>query len=351
MFQLLLGPHPGDLHPHRLFMLAGVNLLCFTASYFVSLSLEGTRLFFRAPVRMLVIMGFTLAGLLAHTLYLYHQAEHELSSGTPVPLSSWYDWCLLASWVMAAAYLGLVIRRPETAVGIFLLPLVLILIGLAVLFRNTAPFPQAQAMSYWRLVHGVALLLGTVAVTLGFATGVMYLVQAYRLKHKLPPRPGFRLPTLEWLQRFNREAILISSGLLFVGLVAGIVINLAKRAVPWTDPVIVSSGVLFSWLIGASMFEWLYRPAWQGSKVAYLTMASFVFLVMVLGFVLFREHPIGRGGEAEKVPPAGMGWRFSQDVQLAASNSLPESPGDCVHPRVVGDEEVVAAARRLGGWR
>lgn len=286
-------------------MLVGVNLLCFTASYFVSLGLESSRLLFRAPVRMLVILGFTIAGLLAHTVYLYNQVEREVAAGAAVPLSSWYDWCLLASWVLAAAYLGLALRRPEIAVGIFVLPLVLILIGLAFVLRGSPPFPQAQAMSYWRLVHGIALLLGTVAVTLGFATGVMYLVQAYRLKHKLPPRQGFRLPTLEWLQRFNREAILISTGLLFVGLIAGIVMNMAKRAVPWSDPVVVSSAILFAWLIGATLFEWLYRPAWQGSKVAYLTLASFVFLAMALGFVLLRDHPTTRRADHENhAPPA-----------------------------------------------
>jgi CDP-diglyceride synthetase len=138
--------------------------------------------------------------------------------------------------------------------------------------------------------------------------GVMYLVQSYRLKHKLPPRPGFKLPSLEWLQRFNRESLLISTCLLFAGLVSGLVINLNQhgdRAVPWTDPVVVSSGVLFLWLTALTLFEYFYKPARQGRKVAYLTLASFLFLGLALGFVLFGEHARSkRQGDA----PQSVGW-------------------------------------------
>jgi hypothetical protein len=38
------------------------------------------------------------------------------------------------------------------------------------------------------------------------------------------------------------------------------------------------------------IFEACYKPAREGRKVAYLTVASFVFLGLVLYFVLFFEH-------------------------------------------------------------
>ncbi len=300
-------------------ILTEINIVCFTASYAVCLALEISRLFFRAPVRMLVILAFAAAGLLAHSLYLYQQAHREVASGIGAPLSSWYDWCLLAAWIVAGAYLGLALRRPENALGIFLLPMVLALIGIAAILRHAPPFSKTAALGYWRWIHGGALLLGTAAVALGFATGMMYLIQSYRLKHKLPPRPGLRLPSLEWLQRFNREAILISTSMLFLGLISGIVMNLTKspNSVPWTDPVVISSGVLFLWLTAASVFELLYRPAWQGHKVAYLTLASFVFLVLVMVFVLFGEH-----GAHDKRPQQSA-YASSTTGLFKASNKVP----------------------------
>lgn len=279
-------------------MLQGITITCFAASYTVVLILEASRLFFRLRVRMAIILVCTLAGLFAHTAYLWTLARDELRLSGAMPLSSWYDWCLMAAWVLTLAYLGLTLRRPQNSVGLFLLPLVLGLIAVAYFFRDVPAFPPAEAARSWRLIHGIALLLGTVGVMLGAATGVMYLVQSYRLKHKLPPRRGFRLPTLEWLQRFNKRSLLISAGFMAAGLLSGIVLNLINRGresgtVEWTELGVLSSGVLFMWLVTAVLLETFYKPARQGRKVALLTVASFVFLLLALGFVLFSEHASG----------------------------------------------------------
>src|SRR5262245_17731272 len=140
-------------------MLSGVTVFCFFASYTVALALEVSRLFFRMPVRLVIIVGFTLAGLFAHSLYLWNRA-----SGGSLPLSSWHDFYLIASWIMAATYLGLVASRPQTNVGLFILPLVLILTGIAWVFPRDAGFPRDTALQFWGIAHGVMLLLGTVAV-------------------------------------------------------------------------------------------------------------------------------------------------------------------------------------------
>lgn len=286
-------------------MLSGIGIVCFAASYLVSLVAEVSRLFFRAPVRMVVILGFSAAGLFAHTLYLIRLAHEEAgAAGNLAPLSSWFDWCLLAAWLLAAVYFALALRRSENALGVFLLPLVLALIGMALLLKHKPPFPRDEALGYWLAIHGLALLLGTVAVSLGFVAGLMYLAQSYRLKHKLPPRPGFRLPSLEWLQACNKVMLWVSTVFLMVGLIAGIVMNLVRGAVSvaWTDPVVVSSSVLCLWLVAASLFEWLYKPARQGRKVAYLTLAVFIFLALVLIFVLSGKHASRSPTQATQAP-------------------------------------------------
>src|SRR5262245_15772291 len=107
-------------------MLASVHVVCFFTSYAVALALEASRLVFRMPVRLLVMIGFAAVGLILETVYLWHRAA---TGG--MPLSSWHDWYLIASWILAAAYLGLVIARPQTNVGLFLLPIVLALTAVA----------------------------------------------------------------------------------------------------------------------------------------------------------------------------------------------------------------------------
>lgn len=294
-------------------MLSHVSMFCFAASYAVALIGEVSRLFFRVPVRHLVTTGFTTAGLFAHTVYLVMRSNTSPTQAPP--LSSWFDWLLLIAWGVAAVYLSLAIRRPQATVGIFMLPLVLLLIGIASLFRNAEAFPRSQSQYVWGVVHGSALLLGAVVVMLGFLAGAMYLVQSYRLKHKLLPRPGFKLPSLEWLQHANKHSLLVSSGLLAVGLLSGSVLNLLKsrEGMPWTDPVVWTSAILFLWLVVVLCFESLYKPAQQGRKVAYLTLASFLFLALVLAIALFgpSQHATtlrgeeATGGKLEAVVPPG----------------------------------------------
>jgi len=283
------------------FTLSNVHISCFAASYTIALLLEVSRLFLRAPVRVIGTVGFTVAGLFAQTLYIVIRSSPDPRQ--PPPLSSWYDWLLLIAWGVAVAYLVIKLRRPEAAMGIFMLPLVLALLAVAWLFRDTPPFPREESLWAWGILHGGALLLGSVIVLLGFVAGLMYLIQSDRLKRKIPPRQGLRLPSLEWLQNANRRALITSSWMLAVGLLAGAALNIVKgrQGVPWTDPVVWTSGILFLWLTAVLLFEAMYQPARQGRKVAYLTLASFVFLGLVLAIVLLgpSQHAAApRGDEA-----------------------------------------------------
>ena len=53
-------------------------------------------------------------------------------------------------------------------------------------------------------------------------------------------------------------------------------------SVPWQDPVVISLGAMLVWLLATEVFRLVYPPAREGRKVAYLTVSSFVFLVLVL---------------------------------------------------------------------
>src|SRR5947199_3360952 len=121
-------------------MFSHVHVVCFFTSYAIALGLEISRLFFRMPVRLLVLIGFAALGLLLHTAYLWHRA----ATGS-TPLSSWHDWFLIASWVVATAYLALSASRPLANVGLFLLPLVIALTAVAWFFPSTDSFSAAWA--------------------------------------------------------------------------------------------------------------------------------------------------------------------------------------------------------------
>ena len=279
-------------------MLSGVGIICFAASYAVTLILEVSRLLFRSGVRGAVMLAFAGAGLIAHSAFLYWRAVSAAGS----PLSSERDFFLLAAWVLVAVYLYLVCYHPRTNFGLFLLPLVLGLIAVAAFVADTQPYARGPASKVWGGIHGVSILLGTVSVLVGFAAGLMYLGQARRLKHKLPPIRGLRLPSLEWLGRTNGRAIVVSVLMLGAGVVSGIVLNVINyrgraERLSWSDPVVLGTVLMFAWLLVAAVTSALYRPARQGRKVAYLTVLSFVFLAIALGVGLFLDtkHGTPRG--------------------------------------------------------
>ncbi|HEV2969581.1 MAG TPA: cytochrome c biogenesis protein CcsA [Pirellulales bacterium] len=296
--------------------MSGITTLCFAGSYAVALGLELARLGWRGRARGVLAIGFAVAGIVAETLYLGYRAAMAES----VPLSSAYEWFLLAAWGLVAVYLYLSLFHPAAASGVFILPLALALVA-AAQYASKKPFPQSPATQVWGAIHGAFLVLGAVAVIFGFVAGVMYLLQSSRLKrlsqsHRqggqspffpttiaamVPAKkgtvPGLRLPSLEWLERANGRAILISVLMTGAGLVSGIVINLINHwhqrdELPWTDPIVWESAGLFGWLLAAALFNALYRPARRGRKVAYLTVASFVFLAIFLAAQLFNrsEH-------------------------------------------------------------
>ena len=269
-------------------MNSGVNMLCFTASYAVALALELWRLRAEFRWRRLALLLASTAGLVAHTWFL----GKRVAEFPQAPLASHQDWYLLAAWVLAITYFGAKFYQPKSSMGLFLLPAVLALVGGAQ-FAETTSLASFEAPRIWGRIHGIFLMLGTVAVLLGFLAGTMYLIQNYRLKRKITSRQHFRLPSLEWLERVNSRALAAATFFVAGGFFTGVLSRLAsseeRNFIPWTDPVVVSLMAMLIWLLVAEAFRLIYPAARQGRKVAYLTFAAFVFLIFVLGSIKLQD--------------------------------------------------------------
>jgi ABC-type uncharacterized transport system permease subunit len=265
----------------------GVNMLCFTASYLLALGLETLGLWTRARWRWVAIVIAASAGVIAHTWYLGRRVL-EIPSA---PLSSHHDWYLVAAWLLAVVYLGVVLYQGRGSLGLFVLPLTLGLI-VAAYAAATQPLAAATGTRFWAQLHAVLLMLGAIAVLLGFIAGVMYLLQSHRLKRKQLADDRFRLPTLEWLERANSRSLGIATACVGLGFVTGVVVHVSQRggrSIPWTDPVVLSLGTMLVWLVVAEGLRLVYPAARRGRKVAYLTLAAFAFLVLTLFSFTLRD--------------------------------------------------------------
>lgn len=271
-------------------VLREISVTCFSTSYLVVLLLELLRLLGRVPGRGLAVMVMMVVGLFTHIVYLGLRATANMPDADAGRLATWTDWALMVALGLAIAFFVMYLRRPDTIVGFFFLPTTLAMIALALAVRDRAAFDRSEAVVVWRNVHGLSMMAGTAAVLVGFLAGVMYLIQSRRLKLK---RAGstLRLPTLESLQSLNRRCLVTSTIAVGVGLLSGVVMNWNRLGrIPWTDDGIIFSGFLFAWLLSAALVEFVYAPASRGRKIAYLTLASFGFLLLAMFGVLSGTH-------------------------------------------------------------
>jgi ABC-type transport system involved in cytochrome c biogenesis permease subunit len=282
-------------------MIDRLSVLCFAGTYALALAADLARLVVRVPVRWHLTVGLTLLGWLVHTVFLGNLAWR----GGQVPIASAFHSLLVLAWILVAIDLYLTALAPKpSAVGVFVLPLVLAPLGAAV-----AMPPQARAdwtrlggwETVWGTAHGLLLLLGAVSTFVAFAAGLMYLAQADRLKRKRAWRIGITLPSLEQSERWNRAAITLAFPLLTSGLAIGIGLNAASRRVGdpvlnWSDPKVISAAAL--WLIFAVLLHLRSRPEWRGKRMVLLTALAFAFMAFALlgvDLLLPTAHGVARG--------------------------------------------------------
>lgn len=275
-----------------------ISVVCFVASYAVALACEASRLLFRSGVRGAVMVGFAAAGLVAHTAFLVWRAATEAA----MPLSSPFDWYLLAAWVLAAGSLALTLANPRIPIGLFTLPVVLALIGAATL-SSRAAFPQSPATQVWGVIHGSFNLAASLAVAAGAIAAVMWLFQAGRLARKEPPKRGFRMPSLERLSHTTMHAMTVAAWTAAAGFTSGLILNAVNKqrglleTVPWTDPVVLRMAMLVSWLMVAAIIARTVKQRPGGARmIVWLSLVSFFVLTGSIVWGLF-------GATRHGVPP------------------------------------------------
>jgi ABC-type transport system involved in cytochrome c biogenesis permease subunit len=259
---------------------------CFIASYALALGLELQHQFRpRAFLRFLAVLCGA-AGLVAQTIYLLVNRP---------PLGWRFGWLLFLSWILAIFYFAGSLHHRRQAWGVFVLPLVLGLLSLALAFGQpaadeTISDTARSLQDVWGPLHAILIFLAAVGVCVGFLASLMYLLQAKRLRHKRPSANGLRLLSLERLEAMNRRAIDLAFPLLTAGIVLGALIMFHDRVSGWSDPRVLGAGVL--WAAFAVLAYLRFGHHLRGRQVAVLTIITFVLLLGCLAL----SHPVGQGG-------------------------------------------------------
>ena len=260
---------------------AKVSVFCFLASYLVAFGVDLARLVKRWPVARWIGLAFGVAGFAAQSGYLLIRGRQE---NLPPLLSSPHDWLLVLAWIVVLLYLFLTWADRELAVGLFLLPVVLLFVT-ASYFVSKQPNSLIAGSRGLAMLHASLLVVGIAGVVGGVMLSLMYVVQHRRLKQHHASQPGVTLPSLARLARWNWWAVVVSVPLLTLGLGSGVALGLtsqkARAVLSFSDPVVIGHGVV--WLAMMSLFVWLLTTGRStGKQVAALTLWAGGFLLVIL---------------------------------------------------------------------
>jgi Cytochrome C assembly protein len=265
----------------------GITLACFGLSYLGALGLELIRQV--RPGRGIRLLGlvFGFAGLVAHTIFL---VVHQPSPATA------FGSLLLLAWVLAVFYLYGSLHHHTPAWALFVLPVVLVLVGLSFAYHGQSDSIGSwfSGEHFWGTVHGVLVLAASVGITVAFLASVMYLVQARRLRMKRNPLGGLRLLSLERLETMSRRGINLAVPLLTVGLLLGVMrVPLSTTPATWTDAKVL--GTIGLWVVALLLLFLRYRAHLPPRRLAWLTLLAFGLMLATL----VASHPFAMGEGAK----------------------------------------------------
>jgi ABC-type transport system involved in cytochrome c biogenesis permease subunit len=241
----------------------------------------------REPAAGRAATALLVAGALIHTFVIGMQtmeAGHVPFAGATQAISTFV-------WLLALAYLYTEVTTDERGLGIFILPIIVVL---QVLPTVQAPgveprSPVLESPLFW--IHVSAMLGAYASFGLAAVIGITYVLQFKEIKAKHLHFFFTRLPSLQVLDVMNSRAVLIGWLLMTVGLVAGAVWIVEAQQLAPADPRVQAMSLadpkIFVALITWSVYTFgmIARRAigWRGKRSAYLSAVGFA--IILLNFV------------------------------------------------------------------
>jgi ABC-type transport system involved in cytochrome c biogenesis permease subunit len=216
--------------------------------------------------------------------------------------NSWFESLSLFSFLIVAVFLGVQTRARLAILGAFILPWAALLMGLALTHAFMAsprcPFASVEDFlkladtarrlpplpgSLWATVHVPLLFFSYAAFANAFGIGLAFLIQERQLKTHRSTELGYRLPSLEEMDRLIARLIALAFPAFTVGLALGVVWARSAWGDRWaTDPKVIWSAVV--WGVYLAYLVLRYAFNWRGRRGAYFSLAGFgLVLVSYMG--------------------------------------------------------------------
>jgi ABC-type transport system involved in cytochrome c biogenesis permease subunit len=236
------------------------------------------------------------AASLAHTFVIGMQTMQYGS----VPVTGASSAISTFVWLLSLAYLYTEMTTDERAMGVFILPLLVVLQTIPA-FNPEVKDHAAVLRSAWFGVHVSSLLFAYASFALACVIGITYVLLFKEIKAK---HLGFfyaRLPSLQVLDHMNQRAIVIGWIFLTIGLIVGAVWAAEAQAYASSDPRVQAMSLqdpkifaaLVCWLVYSFELFAARRIGWGGRRTAYLSALGFAIVLLnfvPISYFLTRSH-------------------------------------------------------------
>jgi cytochrome c-type biogenesis protein CcsB len=208
------------------------------------------------------------------------------------PWGNMYEFSLSSALAALGVFLVLSTKRDVRWFGVFLIPAVLLTLGLAVTVLYTEAAQLVPALdSYWLVIHvSAAIICGGAFVVAGLLS-LLYLVRD-RADHRGSPAWAGKLPPAERLDTLAYRTVAFTMPLWTFAIVAGAIWAEAAWGRYWGwDP--KETWALITWLVFAGYLHARATAGWRGRRAAWLGVIgtlTFIFNYFAVNLIFPGLH-------------------------------------------------------------
>lgn len=206
-----------------------------------------------------------------------------------IPITNMHESSSFFAWSVVIIFLYLHYRYRFVMLGIFILPIVVMLLITSLLLSSEIRPISPILQSYWLAIHTVFAFTGNSAFAVAAGIGIMYQLQERFLKKKRMTALFNKLPSVQILDEINYKLITIGFPLHTLAIISGALWAESAFGIFWRwDPKEVWSFI--TWLIYATILHLRIIKGWRGRKAALLSVVGFIAVLFTyFGVNLFMK--------------------------------------------------------------
>ncbi len=196
------------------------------------------------------------------------------------PFVGIYESMVLIAWAIVVVWYVLEAFTRIKAVGLYVMPVVLVLLTVALIEYNPPVGLVPALRSDIVIVHVIVMLVAIGCLYVAGGAAMIYLVEETLLRRRKTGGVLGRLPSLAALDRLIYHATLLGFPFLTMGMAAGVIRAETFRVPGWaTDPMVLLSAA--AWGVYLVLIAGRVRGGWSGRAVSWMSVAGLVLLLVI----------------------------------------------------------------------